>query len=330
MANIPLTTDSDNVTVDLGQIQFDRSITPGAVPLAAAVKEGALAINLVDRKIFTKDQDGNIISLGRDYSADITASAAAAVSSANGYTDGLISAVKGGDLDANLDTLLKLGNRLATAEANIVAGSEAVTDLTSADVGLGNVGNFGISDAIDEANASQYASSAAVKTAFDRAVSGEAAAIAYADQVKSDLLGGAPAAALDTLVELGTALSGNSDAIAAITTELATKATITALTDGLALKVNITDISDSIVSDSSLQVASSKAVKDAVTAAAAASEAGLELKVDKTAISSATASDSEVQVASSKAVNDSRLEAIAHANNLVVGLAANLNYGITF
>lgn len=153
------------------------------------------------------------------------------------------------------------------------------TDVTSAaDVGLENVANFGISDSVDDDISNQYASSKAVYTANQRAITAESNAIAYADQVKSDLLGGAPQEALDTLLELGNAITDNDSEIAAITSELATKlptATFNAFiarTDnphsvtkaqvGLGNVENY-GISDSVALDDSASYASSKAVKAA-------------------------------------------------------------------
>lgn len=48
----------------LKSIQFKRSKTPGAKPTAAQLDEGELAINLRDRTIFTKSDQGQIIDLG--------------------------------------------------------------------------------------------------------------------------------------------------------------------------------------------------------------------------------------------------------------------------
>ena len=48
----------------LKQIQFKRSKTAGQRPAASVLAEGELAINLKDRVLFTKDDQGNIIDLG--------------------------------------------------------------------------------------------------------------------------------------------------------------------------------------------------------------------------------------------------------------------------
>lgn len=55
----------------LKQIQFKRSKVAGANPTAAQLAEGELAINLKDRTLFTKDDLGNIISLGFAKGGDI-------------------------------------------------------------------------------------------------------------------------------------------------------------------------------------------------------------------------------------------------------------------
>lgn len=55
----------------LKQIQFKRSKIAGARPAASVLAEGELAINLKDRTIFTKDDLGNIISLGFAKGGDI-------------------------------------------------------------------------------------------------------------------------------------------------------------------------------------------------------------------------------------------------------------------
>lgn len=46
------------------KIQFNRSITPGAVPSAAEVNEGNIFINVADGIIYTKDHEDNVIPLG--------------------------------------------------------------------------------------------------------------------------------------------------------------------------------------------------------------------------------------------------------------------------
>jgi len=180
---------------------------------------------------------------------------------------------------------------LAGADATVLA-NWIDTDLTTAsDVGLGNVQNFGISDSVDEDVSGQYASSKAVYTANQRAISAENNAVAYADQVKADLLGGAPDAALDTLLELGAAITDNDSEIAGIVSAIATKLDITtfdaftARTDnphavtktqvGLGNVENY-GITDLVTEDVSTLYASAKAVKTAYDMAALARSESLD------------------------------------------------------
>ena len=44
-------------------IRIKRTVTPGAVPVAEALLQGELAVNLYDRKIFTKDHTNAVIEL---------------------------------------------------------------------------------------------------------------------------------------------------------------------------------------------------------------------------------------------------------------------------
>lgn len=326
MAQIPITTDQDNVTIDLGQIQFGRSITPGAVPAAANMKEGAIEINLADKAIFTKDHNGNVVPLGKDYAADIAAAQAAAEATAQAYTDAQVVALKGGADTAN-DTLAKLAGRIDQLNTDLGNGLGA---LTKADVGLGNVENYSISDATDQDVSTQYASSKAVYDTYQRAVLAETTAIAHADQVKSDLLGGAPAETLDTLFELANEITNNQTAIDAINNAIATKAATTYVDAELAKKVDILSISDLTNSQSQTNVASSKAVDDLRQALETAINDGLALKVDKSSISDAIDSTSTTNVASSQAVNLARQAAVDHASSLVVDFAASMDYGRTF
>lgn len=153
------------------------------------------------------------------------------------------------------------------------------TDINSkADVGLGNVQDFGISDSVDDNRSDQYASSKAVYVANQRAITAENTAIAHANQVKSDLLGGAPQAALDTILELGAAITDNDSEIAAIVSELALKLDITTFNTFVARTDNPHNVtqaqvglgnvqnygtSDSVTSTATNMNASSKAVKTA-------------------------------------------------------------------
>lgn len=58
---------------ELDQVQFDRSVTPGAKPSAVNLEEGAIAINLPDRTLYTKDNHDNVIIVGKDFTNEIEA-----------------------------------------------------------------------------------------------------------------------------------------------------------------------------------------------------------------------------------------------------------------
>lgn len=85
-------------------------------------------------------------------------------------------------------------------------------------------------DAVDSADAGKAATANAVKTALDQAK-------AYADEVKSELLGDTPIDALDTLKELGDALGNDKDFAATMTNALANKSDKTHTHVGSDLKV---------------------------------------------------------------------------------------------
>jgi hypothetical protein len=173
-----------------------------------------------------------------------------------------------------------------------VAGNWVDTDIVDAtDVGLEKVQNYGISDSVDEDISGQYASSKAVYTANQRAITAEANSVAYTDQMKADLLGGAPDAALDTLLELGEAITGNDDEIAAIVNTLATKLNIdtfdafVARTDNphsvTKLQVGLSNVENYGVTDSvsnglSTMYASAKGLKTAYDLAALARSESLD------------------------------------------------------
>ena len=54
---------------NLPPIQFRRSTTAGEEPSVDLIREGEFAVNLEDKVIYTKDHNGQIISLGSDNAA---------------------------------------------------------------------------------------------------------------------------------------------------------------------------------------------------------------------------------------------------------------------
>lgn len=94
-----------------------------------------------------------------------------------------------------------------------------------------------LNDATDSTSTVQAATANAVKKALD-------AAKTYADGVKSQLLGDAPAEALDTLKELGDALNNDANFAATMTTSLAGKSDIDHTHVGSDLKVGTYEVQE--------------------------------------------------------------------------------------
>lgn len=84
---------------DIKQIQFKRSSVIGKRPTAAQIAEGELAINLRDRTLFTKDDQGLIVDLGFAKGGEVTGNIN---QTGNFTTTGSINA--GGTLDAKTAT----------------------------------------------------------------------------------------------------------------------------------------------------------------------------------------------------------------------------------
>lgn len=112
----------------LKQIQFKRSKVAGVNPTAAQLAEGELAINLKDRTLFTKDDLGNIISLGF---------------------------AKGGQVDGNvtINGLLRLNGGYVQTGGMTVNGHIGSTDGVTAKVFRSTQGSFYTRASNDTANA---------------------------------------------------------------------------------------------------------------------------------------------------------------------------------
>jgi hypothetical protein len=112
----------------LKQIQFKRSKVAGVNPTAAQLAEGELAINLKDRTLFTKDDLGNIISLGF---------------------------AKGGQVDGNvtINGLLRLNGDYVQTGGMTVNGPIGSTDGVTAKVFRSTQGSFYTRATNDTANA---------------------------------------------------------------------------------------------------------------------------------------------------------------------------------
>lgn len=105
----------------LKQIQFKRSKTAGARPAASVLAEGELAINLKDRVLFTKDDQGNIIDLGFAKGGSIDGN----VIHNGNYTQTGAYAIAGG-ISQTFGQFTTTGN--ITATGGITAKARLVTD----------------------------------------------------------------------------------------------------------------------------------------------------------------------------------------------------------
>lgn len=105
-------------------------------------------------------------------------------------------------------------------DAAVISNWLDTSAVSQGDVGLDLVKNYDITDAIDQNVSTLYASAKAVYLTNAEIQSAETRANAYADQVKSELLGNAPTAALDTLRELGDELASQSSAASALLAQI--------------------------------------------------------------------------------------------------------------
>jgi len=111
-------------------------------------------------------------------------------------------------------------------DSEVDAASAAATKALNEDIQT-RIAKTSISNSISSTSAVTVASSLAVKNTNDAVNAAINTSKTYAElvsnQVKSDLLGGAPAAALDTLVELGIAITNGDSEVAVLTSTVASK-----------------------------------------------------------------------------------------------------------
>ena len=114
--------------------------------------------------------------------------------------------------------------------ANLVISIDSATTTRKGVVQLNNT--------LTSTSITEAATANSLNLVNKRAISAETNAKAHADTLISNLMGGAPAAALDTIKELGAALQENDSDIAAINAVVATKATKTEVTTHITNKLN--------------------------------------------------------------------------------------------
>jgi hypothetical protein len=117
-----------------------------------------------------------------------------------------------------------------TTGALIGGGSLAINrTLSIKDATTEQKGAVQLEDSVVSTSTSMAAAPNSVRIAHERAIAAENNANTHTDNRVSQLLGGAPAAALDTIKELGDALQENDSEIAAINATISTKAAKTEL-----------------------------------------------------------------------------------------------------
>lgn len=346
------------VSLPANMVQFDRSITPGATPDPSILKEGSIAINMADKMIFTKDHDGNVISLGmsKEY---IDAGDASTLQAAQNYSDAAIAAVKGGALAVEYDTLVKIASQIEQNKSDIASVGGSMSDyvlqtdyntfiartdnphgVTKDQVGLGLVSNFEVTDSATEGLNTKYASGLAVKAANDRAVTAESNAAAYTDgaisDLRTELLGGTPDAALDTLLELGTAIQENDGEIAGINAAIGERAKIVDVDAALALKADITYVDGELANKLDTATYAAFIARTDNPHAVTKAQVGLDL-VQNYGISDSVILDQSDMYASSKAVflANARAEAAetnaaTYTDTQMTAFAQSFDFGRTF
>lgn len=119
-----------------------------------------------------------------------------------------------------------LNNRTIATTGALQGGGTlgANRTLSIKDATTGQKGAVQLEDSVTSTSTTKAATSNSVRLANNRAIAAENNAKAHADNRVSELLGGAPVDALDTIKELGEALQDNDSDIAAINATIATKA----------------------------------------------------------------------------------------------------------
>jgi len=194
---------NDDVQTRILQANVSNSVTSIATDTVASSVAVKTAMDNANTRIPTDSISDSVTSVSED-----TVASSKAVSTVNS------------DVQTRIKTSA-LSNATNSSSSDQVASSMAVKtvmDKVNTMVPLSSISN-----SLTNTSTSLVASSLAVKNTNDAVNVALTAAKTYADNVKSDLLGGAPAAALDTLVELGIAINSGDSAISALTTTVASK-----------------------------------------------------------------------------------------------------------
>ena len=213
-----------------------NSSTASAVPASGDLVQGELAVNVTDKKIFTKDSSGTVVKVvgqlgnqepsavaitggtvagvaqtgGTINNTPIGATTAAAITgtlitATTGFSGPLTGAVTGNTTGTHTGAVV--GNVTGNLTGNVTASS-----------GSSTFNNVTINGTLDM----DAASSATITNLPTPTNSGDAANKSYVDTQISNLVASAPST-LDTLNELATALGNDASFSTTVTTSIATK-----------------------------------------------------------------------------------------------------------
>jgi len=126
-------------------IQLKRSLTPGSVPDAANVLVGEPVFNLTDRILFTKDGNGNIITISSGYAGNIASLAFQAANVAASYT---VAGVSGNVSNTQIVNGIISSGTLTTANINELTNLYFTNSRARASISIasGNVNGKGSYD----------------------------------------------------------------------------------------------------------------------------------------------------------------------------------------
>jgi hypothetical protein len=96
---------------DFKTVQLKRSSTASAVPTALQLVEGELAINLADKKLFSKDSGGNVFMVGADDSTLVKLTGNQTIAGTKTFSSTIV-----GSIDGNAATATKLTTTAWTVE----------------------------------------------------------------------------------------------------------------------------------------------------------------------------------------------------------------------
>jgi hypothetical protein len=213
-----------------------NSSTSSATPAAGDLTKGELAVNVTDKKLYTKDNSGTVVklvgSLGNQEAsaAAITGGTSAGVAITGGTINNTpiggttAAAVTGTTVTANTGFVGALtgavtGNVTGNLTGNVTGNVTGnLTGNVTASSGSSTFNNVTINGTLDM----DAASSATITNLPNPTNSGDAANKAYVDSAVAAVVDGAPAA-LDTLNELAAALNDDASFSTTVTNSIAAK-----------------------------------------------------------------------------------------------------------